>query len=246
MITLDSWFGDMGRPIDIYCERAASTAWTAEPLNAVSNIAFLIAAWAAWRLQRRSSNTGLDGAIRLLCTIIAIVGAGSLTFHTIATRWAEWADVIPILVFMIVYCWLILTLFFRWPILVKLLATLLLFAATFYLEADQFEKILWGGAMYLPTLFFLMAAGAGIWRRDAAAGKAFYGAAGLFVLSFAARTLDMPMCSTIPIGTHYFWHFFNAAVLYLLVRTLVLHAPHPAQEPIRSHSEPTVVGVPGA
>jgi hypothetical protein len=233
----------MGRPVDIYCERT-SAVWNAEPLNAWSNLAFLIAAWLAWRLQKRRPNPGLQGAIGVLCLIIAVVGGGSFTFHTVATRWAEWADVIPILVFMIVYCWLILTVFFRWPALLKLAATSLLFASTFYLESDQFEKVLWGGAMYLPTLVFLTAVGAGIWRCDASAGKAFYAAAGLFVLSFSARTIDMPLCSSLPIGTHYFWHLFNAAVLFLLVRTLILHAP-PLREPIRSSVEPTVIGAPG-
>ncbi|MFZ1109656.1 MAG: ceramidase domain-containing protein [Rhodomicrobium sp.] len=245
MVSLDSWFGDMSRPVNIYCERT-SAVWNAEPLNAISNIAFFIAALAAWRLQSRRANFALDGLIRFLCINIAVVGAGSATFHTIATRWAEWADVIPILVFMIVYCWAVLTAFFRWPIWLKALTCLLLFAATFYLESDEFEKFLWGGAMYLPTLAFLLAAGAGIWRRDASAGKAFVLAAGLFVLSFAARTADMPMCSSLPVGTHYFWHLFNATVLFLLVRTLILHAP-PAPKPApRPAEEPTVIGAPGS
>ena len=246
-MVLSSWFGDMARHVNIYCERR-SEAWDAEPLNAVSNIAFFIAAWAAWRLQERCPNRAFGGAIRALCIIIAVVGAGSLTFHTVATRWAEWADVIPILIFMIVYCWLILTVFFRWPRWGKALATLLLFASTFYLESDEFEKFLWGGAMYLPTLVFLMAAGAGIWRKSASAGKAFYGAAGLFVLSFTARTLDMPACLDVPIGTHYFWHIFNAAVLFLLVRTVILHAPPPdPEERILGswHAEQAVIGGPG-
>ena len=126
MVSWVSWFGDLSRPVDIYCERT-SAAWDAEPLNALSNAAFFVAAWAAWRLQDRHPAGALQGAVRALCIIIAIVGAGSLTFHTIATRWAEWADVIPILVFMIVYCWLILTVFFGWPFWLKVLATLLLF-----------------------------------------------------------------------------------------------------------------------
>ena len=99
---------------------------------------------------------------------------------------------------MIVYCWLILTAFFRWPVWLKALGVCLLFSSTFYLESDEFEKVLWGGAMYLPTLAFLTAAGAGIWLRDARAGKAFYAAAGLFALSFAARTIDMPICASLP------------------------------------------------
>jgi hypothetical protein len=230
MAALTSWFGDLSRPIDIYCERT-SAAFDAEPLNAISNIAFLIAALAAWRLQKRRPNAELHNAIQLLCIIIAVVGAGSTIFHTFATRWAEWADVIPILVFMIVYCWLILTVFFGWPVWLKVLATLAFFGATFYLESDEFEQILWGGAMYLPTLFLLMAAGVGIWRRDADAGKAFFVAAALFVVSFTARTIDKPICGSLPAGTHYLWHIFNAAVLYLLVRTLILHAPAEANAP---------------
>ncbi len=242
---MSSWFGDMTRQVDIYCERRGP-ALDADPLNAISNAAFFLAAWAAWRLQERHPNAAFAGAIRALCVIIAIVGAGSLTFHTAATRWAEWADVIPILVFMIVYCWLILTAFFRWPWWAKTLATLLLFASTFYLESDEFEKILWGGAMYLPTLVFLMVAGAGIWLHNASAGKAFYAAAGLFVLSFTARTLDRPMCDALPIGTHYFWHLFNAAVLFLLVRTVILHAPSLEEKTSGAWSEePTVLGWPG-
>ena len=225
IISMASWFGNMDQPVHMYCERANSSSWNAEPLNAVSNIAFFVAAWAAWRLQKRRPNTALRGPIEALWIFIAIVGAGSLTFHTIATRWAEWADVIPILVFMIAYCWLILTVFFKWPVWLKTLTTFAFFAATFYLESDAFEKFLWGGAMYLPTLFFLVGAGIGIWRCDASAGKAFFAAAGLFVLSFIARTIDVPVCSHLSIGTHYFWHLFNAAVLFLLVRTIILHAP---------------------
>ncbi|HXW23088.1 MAG TPA: hypothetical protein VEK14_09290, partial [Rhodomicrobium sp.] len=86
---MSSWFGDMAHPIAMYCERT-SAAWDAEPLNAISNVAFFIAAWAAWRLRQRHPDAAFGGTIRALCIIIAVVGAGSLAFHTVATRWAEW------------------------------------------------------------------------------------------------------------------------------------------------------------
>jgi hypothetical protein len=78
--------------------------------------------------------------------------------------------------------------------------------------------------MYLPSLLFMAGTGAGflILGLD---GKTFFCAAALFVLSFALRTIDMPACSYLPIGTHYFWHIFNAAVLFLLVRALIVFAP---------------------
>jgi hypothetical protein len=39
--------------MDAYCERVGM-GLLAEPLNAVSNVSFLLAAWAAWVLARRT------------------------------------------------------------------------------------------------------------------------------------------------------------------------------------------------
>ena len=68
--------------IDIYCERTTGAFW-AEPINALTNLAFIIAAlvvWpAAWRRPERSL---------LELTVIALVGVigvGSFLFHTLAT-----------------------------------------------------------------------------------------------------------------------------------------------------------------
>ena len=104
-------------------------------------------------------------------------------------------------------------------------ALALFFAVTFHLEAESYDGLIWGGAMYLPTLAAMLVFGVALIRRHAAAGRAFFVAAGLFVLSFTARTLDMPLCPALPIGTHYLWHILNATVLYLLVRVVILYAP---------------------
>jgi hypothetical protein len=127
--------------------------------------------------------------------------------------------------------------FFHWPSWLKGAAVLMLFASTIYLEI-QFDDVLWGGSMYLPSILFLIGAGIGFWRLGMA-GKAFFSAVGLFILSFALRTIDITVCSYLPIGTHYFWHIFNAAVLYLLVRTLILHAPSSAGTTRHSSSNGT-------
>src|SRR5215472_14839153 len=62
MVSIDSWFGGLDQPVDIYCERTTA-AWNAEPLNAISNFAFFIAAWAVWRLQKQRPNTEIAGPI---------------------------------------------------------------------------------------------------------------------------------------------------------------------------------------
>jgi hypothetical protein len=54
-------------------------------VNAITNIGFLIAAWATWRLRARAA---LDATrqIRVLIGLITLTGFGSLLFHTVATR----------------------------------------------------------------------------------------------------------------------------------------------------------------
>jgi hypothetical protein len=42
-------------------------------------------------------------------------------------------------------------------------------------------------------------------------------------VSLAFRTADLPLCATLPSGTHFLWHILNAAVLYSLVRTMMRH-----------------------
>lgn len=90
-------------PIDNYCERAEAAFW-AEPVNALSNGAFLVAALAAFLLWRRMGHR--DGPVLVLIGITAVVGIGSFLFHTFANRWSMLADVIPIMLFIIGFFWL--------------------------------------------------------------------------------------------------------------------------------------------
>ena len=65
---------DWTQPIDAYCERLGAGFW-AEPLNAVSNLAFLVAAAAGIALWRRAG--GSDRPVLLLAGLVAIIGIGS-------------------------------------------------------------------------------------------------------------------------------------------------------------------------
>src|SRR5258707_12550767 len=92
-------------PIDLYCERTDASLW-AEPANALTNAAFLIAAAAAFLLWRRAG--GRDWPALALIVVVVAVGLGSFTFHTVATRGAMLADVTPIAIF--IYGYLLLAL----------------------------------------------------------------------------------------------------------------------------------------
>jgi hypothetical protein len=210
------------RAVDHYCERTTSSL-DAEPLNAISNAAFLLAAWFAWRL---SVAVGLPRSSKLeqsLPVLIAIVGLGSFLFHTVATRWAEWADVLPILVFMGVAFWGLLGSFFGWPAAAKAFALILLLAATVSMEAGVPGDVLWGGALYVPMLAVLLASAVSLAARtERAAARSLLAATAVFLVSITARMADAPLCPAIPIGTHFLWHILNAVVLYLLARMLIV------------------------
>jgi hypothetical protein len=88
--------------------------------------------------------------------------------------------------------------------------------------------VLWGGALYLPTLLVLIASSVALYRLRPAAAPAMVGATVVFLLSFAARVLDAKICSSFPLGTHFLWHLLNALLLFLLVQIIVLHEPQRA------------------
>ena len=92
--------GGWSQQIDIYCERMGPEFW-AEPVNAVTNAAFLIAAgWVLVVLRREGR---LEAGTGLLLALLTAIGIGSFLFHTVATRWAALADVLPIMLFILAY-----------------------------------------------------------------------------------------------------------------------------------------------
>jgi hypothetical protein len=221
---------DLCRAVDHYCERIDASFWS-EPVNALTNAAFPIAAWIAWRLAANHPNHAHLRLIQTLIIVMAIVGPGSFLFHTVATRWAEWGDVIPILVFMLLYLWLVLTCFFRWPGWLKLAALAVFFAVTFYLEAAVPGTVLWGGALYMPTVLVLVATTVALYRIGSAAAPAMVGATVVFLLSFTARPLDASVCLSFPLGSHFLWHLLNALLLFLLLRLAISYAPRRQAHP---------------
>jgi hypothetical protein len=200
-------------PIDLYCERLGPSFW-AEPVNALTNIAFLIAAAAAFRLWRREGEG--DVAILALIGAVVAVGLGSFAFHTLATRGAMLLDVIPIGIFIYGYCLLAMRRFLglSWPASLGLLAAFI--ALSLGLATAVPRTVLNGASGYLPALAALL--GIGFMTRERPLGKALLAAAGVFAVSLFLRIVDLPVCGAFPLGTHFLWHILNAVVLYLVLR----------------------------
>ena len=212
-------------PIDNYCERLGPGFW-AEPLNALSNAAFLLAAAYAFRLWRREGARDWPGL--WLIAVTTIVGIGSFLFHTLANRWSLLADVLPIAVFIYSYFLLALRRYLGLGSMAALAATLV-FAAFNMSFAHLWLGLLPGVSLngsvgYIPAALALLVVG-GLSRASGSgpAGAALLRAAGLFALSLLFRSIDESACASLSTGTHFLWHMLNGLVLGMLMRAAIIH-----------------------
>ncbi len=200
--------------IDLYCERLGP-GLLAEPLNAVTNGAFLVAAWQLQRLARHGG--GSDRGVLALAVLALAIGIGSGLFHTFATGWALAADVVPILLFQLLF--LLLYLRRRVGLAPLPVAGLCLAFLLACLAVRGLPPLLNGSLMYAPTLAVLALLA---WHQlRSLQSWLLVRATGLFSLSLLLRSLDNALCPIWPIGTHLFWHLLNAAVLVLSGQALV-------------------------
>jgi hypothetical protein len=206
---------DWSTPIDLYCERTDASLW-AEPANALTNAAFLIAAAAAFLLWRRAG--GRDWPALALIVVVAAVGLGSFIFHTVATRGAMLADVIPIAIFIYGYLLLALRRFLHLSPGVAIAIVVGYAAGAQALSWLAPPRALNGSIGYLPALVAMVA------MARVTHGRVRRGlelAVMIFTVSLALRTIDLAACETFPVGTHFLWHLLNAVVLYVLLRTAI-------------------------
>lgn len=206
--------------LDLYCERVGP-GLSAEPLNALTNVAFLIAAWAAWSLARRSRTVPAD--IWMLIALSIVIGIGSALFHTFATGWARILDEVPILLFQLWYLWLYMRrIMAQAPELAA--ASIAGYLAAAYL-GRQFPLVLNGSLVYAPALILMLGLGLYHFLQHKAGRCLLLAATGVFLISLVLRSIDEAVCPYVPTGTHFLWHILNGVVLYLSMRALILNLP---------------------
>lgn len=203
----------------VYCERLGPGLW-AEPVNLVSNVAFVVAGvWALDRCRRR----GLGWSrweIWLLSLLIVAIGAGSALWHSFHTGWAEQLDVLPILVFIHLYLCSFLYRQVGLSMLASAGITLSFFAASKVFAGVTDPGLLNGSVFYLPALIALAFLAGWSRVRQVPAARTMIAALLIFIASLVFRTLDAALCADLPTGTHFVWHLLNALVLGLLVGVL--------------------------
>ena len=223
-----------------YCERGGDPSFWAEPLNAVSNGAFIIAGLAAaWQLARSARR---DRALFewLLIALILAIGTGSFMFHTYATVWAIPFDTIPISLFMLAYLGYALRRFARMPWILVIASLIAFYASVRYMQgihcANELlpmtrtagKRCFNGTLGYTPAFAALVLVGGLLLAQGQRAAGYLLAAAVLFLAAMTFRTIDLEVCTWAVrggrgVGTHFLWHTLNGAVLYVLMLAAIRH-----------------------
>ena len=218
--------------IFVYCERGFDPGFLAEPTNAVTNAAFVIAGLAAIGLLRRLPSEQRHIVHWLLCLLVIAIGVGSFLFHTFATRWAALADVLPIALFMLLYLGTACVFFLQaglWLTALFLAGFVGLLSAAGGLCGEA-GLCLNGSEGYLPALVALLGIGTWLAAKRHPAAPSILAAGLVFAVSITLRSLDRAMCEVLTVGeytlgSHFLWHLLNAVTLYLLLRAAITYRP---------------------
>lgn len=203
--------------VDGYCERTDFSYWS-EPINAVTNAAFLIVALIMWRRSLGNPSA------RVLCAILFAIGVGSYLFHTHATQWAGLADVAPIGVFILTYIFLTNRDIVGWPSWLAAIGTLAFipYAAALLpiLDSIAFIEI---SNFYWTVPILLIVYAIFLRRRFPRTARGFVFGAALLCISIILRSLDEIWCDWLPMGTHFAWHCLNAVMLGTMIEVYRRH-----------------------
>lgn len=204
---------NLNEPVDQYCERLGPGLF-AEPLNALSNLAFLVAGIAILRAARRAGSREAG----ILGWMVVAVAIGSGLFHTFATRWAMIADVAPIGVALVYFLWIYLRTAAQATLAVTLkrlrdfgLATV---AFMLIIPKEAFN----GTNNYFSCLVALHFITRHAKKVSPEAARFFAASCGTFAFALVCRSVDLRLCADLAAGTHYLWHAFNGLTLWLVAK----------------------------
>lgn len=207
------WFAQ----VDAYCERTDFSFWS-EPVNALTNLGYILVA--LWFLRAmRGVPLG-----RVLAALLLAIGIGSFLFHTLATGWAGLADILPIGLFILVYLYAVNRHALGWPVWAAGLGVVGFFpyAAGVVYVADMLpffrvSNFYWTVPILLFGYALVFGSKLGPMRQGFIAGGA------VLSLSIAVRSVDLTLCDSFPLGTHFLWHVFNTVMFVIVLGSYRVH-----------------------
>lgn len=239
-----------------YCERGLNAGFWAEPLNAVTNGGFILAALAGVAMiAKRSPNERSLWQVFFVLNFVAI-GAGSFLFHTVPNVNTVLADTGPIGVFMLTYLIFALRRFAG----ANAFGAALAIAAFIGLSVMVSKVRCWDGDVgfsldippgaravclngslgYGPALLALWLVAAWLGLRQHPAAVLLFSAAATFLVSLLFRSLDQRLCADWIVlghrmGTHFIWHLLNSLTLFLLLVAAIKYGRRGEQDILPPH-----------
>ena len=195
------------QPLDRYCERVDPSV-TAEPLNFFSNFLYILM---FYLLTRRTSELKDELTVKILRTLILMIGIGSASFHSFASPLTLFLDVLFIALFTLSYIGFLFGRIYNYSVKNISLVYLIYIGLTIFC-AIFFRSVTWtnGSGQYFPIVLFL------IWISIHDKSIYFFYTTLLFILALTFRTLDEQFCHIFPLGIHFIWHTLSSIVLYRL------------------------------
>lgn len=205
--------------IDLYCERLSPGIW-AEPLNLFSNLAFIVGAVFIFKMYRGAGQRNVF--LEILIGLLFLVGMGSAAFHSLATMAAQIADVTPIALMVFASLYYLLRRLLGLPFQLVAIGFSLFFVLTWFGTLVPKDSVngsqIYFGAFATLGLIALFAK-----SKTKEIGNQLIVVWLVLLTALVFRTIDLRVCESFPVGTHFLWHTLNGIGLTLLLRCFVLH-----------------------
>ncbi len=184
-----------------YCERIVGQL-SFEPINIISSVAYLVVAVIAyWYLRKRGHTSPV------LPVLLGLIGLGSMWWHITASPLGDIADTLSIAVFASVAAFMLLQAILRSKLAIGG-AFLFLLAAILFTESSD---VLNGSLPYIVLLAGFVVAGTFYAQKFPSSKFLVVSAVLTFLSAILFRSIDLSVCSYLPIGTHFLWHILVAA-----------------------------------
>ena len=189
-----------------------------QPLNLITNFAFLITSYLIFRLIKNEKVK--DKGIHLLFLTSILIGFGSIAHHTVPTNFTLLLDGIPIYIFLYFGFCQILDILTEKKELAFLLPSLYIFLNIFIslfihlpIDSNALTPII-NLFLFIPIIFIF-------YKRFGNKTNLFSLSLGFYALATIFFVLDEIICNQLPFGTHFLWHIFNAAAIYYFVKFII-------------------------
>ena len=222
-----------------YCEKSV-TAVIAQPANTASAFLMLVVGTLGYRLWRQRGNG--DRGNLLLIAAVFLVGVGSILFHAMPNPLTLFADLVPILVFIVGAFVLILNRLLGQTFLQTGLHICGFLIAVLMVTLMFTPRALGNGAWFVVPLLTLYVLGGTLVLRARLAmsenrhlvgrqaerldrevfpqlkmGYALLQCGLVLAIGILVRAYDVSLCGRFPLGLHFVWHIVVAGAVYILL-----------------------------